>query len=134
MTNLKTPSPEKLALANPELFCGGLWYTLPIPPSSNNLYAGKSRRFKTPAYKRWIEEAGWQLRDIKVRPVKGWYRLHIRLPVKMRGDNDNRHKALSDLLVRHGLTPDDNRCWDSRQTRDHNVKPKTCQFRLEAVL
>ncbi len=135
MSNVTQPSPEKLALANPALFCNGRWYVLPIMPSLNNAFVNKQGggRFASRQYAAWKQEAGWKLRDIKPQPVKGRYALHTRLPVKMRGDIDNRAKALSDLLVSVGITPDDSKLWKLHVERHESVKPNTCEFRLEAI-
>lgn len=81
--------------------------SIPVPPSSNNLFAnGRRGRFKTAEYKSWIDEAGWTVKAQKPTPVKGPYKLFITVP-KIRGDLGNREKAVSDLLVSLGLIDDD---------------------------
>jgi len=82
--------------------------TIPVPPSSNALFRnvpGKGR-VKTGDYKRWLNEAGWQLLAQKPAPITG--RVNLTLDVqRSRGDVSNRVKAAEDLLVRHGLIEDD---------------------------
>lgn len=82
--------------------------TLPIPPSTNNLFFNRYRgRTKTDAYKAWITQAGCELNLQRVQPVPGYVEVEIRLPQKMRGDIDNRAKAILDLFVSHKLIEDD---------------------------
>lgn len=85
--------------------------SIPVPPSVNAMYAnsrnGRGRgRYKTASYKQWIDEAGWEIKAQNPAPVTGKYRLRISLP-PIRGDADNRVKAVADLLVSLRLTPDD---------------------------
>lgn len=85
---------------------------LPFPPSTNTLFAnvrGKGR-VKTERYKTWIAAAGWDVKGAE--PVDGPYHLEIVLkrPDNRRRDLDNCIKAISDLLVEHGITPDDSLC------------------------
>lgn len=91
--------------------------SIPVPPSVNQMYGnrqGRGRgRYKTKAYKDWIEAAGWQIKAQRVTPVDSKYRMFLSLP-KIRGDADNRLKGVSDLLVALGLTPDDRHCVEFR--------------------
>jgi len=85
--------------------------TLPIPPSVNGLYrnvAGRGR-VKTRKYEAWCSAAGWELEIQRAGQIKGPYEAAITLP-PVRGDIDNRAKALLDLLVAHGVTGDDRLC------------------------
>lgn len=89
-----------------------LWLTLPAPPSVNNLYAtAESGRRKTEAVRRWESAAGWeakiQLIQAPSKTIRGKYDLSIYLPQFIKGDIDNRVKAVSDLLVRLRITEDD---------------------------
>lgn len=80
---------------------------LPVPPSANNLFAsGRHCRYKTRKYKQWIEAAGKEILVHRPQPVLGRYFLRIALP-KIKGDPDNRIKAISDLLVSMMLIEDD---------------------------
>jgi len=84
---------------------------LPVPPSTNNLYLNvrghRGGRIKAPRYRLWLKQAGLELLVQRPRPVHGPYRLSIELPRSTRGDVGNREKAISDLLVAHGLIDDD---------------------------
>lgn len=80
------------------------------PPSlnmSSKNRSGKGKgRYSTPEYTAWQKLSGYELLPIK--PIKtDKYALYIQIPRKTRGDIDNRIKAVSDLLVKHGATPDD---------------------------
>jgi Holliday junction resolvase RusA-like endonuclease len=81
--------------------------TLPIPPSTNNLYRG-GPRYKTDEYKPWISEAGWSIKAQPHRRFLGKTRLAVavRLPFNRRRDIDNL-KAIGDLLKTMGLIDDD---------------------------
>ena len=107
--------------------------TLPIPPSLNSMFPGKTRRHKSAEYKAWIEHAGWVLETARISPVIGPFALQIRLPVKMRGDIDNRAKAILDLLVKHGVTPDDSKTWRLIVERHPSVRDGSCQFALSEI-
>lgn len=90
---------------------------LPLPPSNNSLYpsVGK-RRIKSKAYEAWIVEAGHMLNmQNKVhftKPVQVTYtyakpRNKDGSITKAAMDCFNREKAVSDLLVKHGILLDD---------------------------
>lgn len=84
-----------------------------LPPSANNLYANKRRggRFKTVAYKDWIDVAGKEIRlQQRVPMVRGKVRLAYlvgRPPGNRRHDLGNIEKATTDALVRFGVIEDD---------------------------
>jgi len=87
--------------------------SLPFPPSVNAMYRnvpGRGR-VKDDPYKRWIENAGWEL--LSQRPRKFKQRVSVRIsmnpPRRSCGDVDNRIKAVLDLLTRHGVIADDKR-------------------------
>jgi len=44
---------------------------LPLPPSVNGLYAGKTRRFKSNKYKDWIQEAYIKLKQQETYKIEG---------------------------------------------------------------
>lgn len=81
---------------------------LPLPPSTNGLFAtvGK-RRVTAPRYLEWQDFAGWEIKRQRPAAVPGRYDLAIYIPAAMRGDADNRIKAVSDILVKHRLIDDD---------------------------
>lgn len=94
---------------------------LPYPPTVNNLFknAGKSR-VKTLAYTSWIKLASTFIKAGHRQNV-GPYSIAIALkrPDNRRRDIANCEKAISDLLVAHGVVRDDSLCerltmtWDS---------------------
>lgn len=99
--------------------------TLPISPSVNAMYVnvpGKGR-VKSAKAKAWTTKAGWWLKTARLRPLPpGPYAVKITVSTRLRGDADNRVKATLDLLVKHGLTPDD-RYADSSVTRSPDIAP-----------
>jgi len=108
--------------------------TLPLPPTANHLFANVKGygRTKTAAYKRWIHEAGWELAIQRAEHIAGWYDLAVYLPADTNGDSDNRIKALSDLLGKHGVISDDSYAWSVRVYRTHSIA-KGCRVELRAV-
>lgn len=87
-----------------------LTLTLPLPPSTNNLYANRAGgRYPTAAYKKWQQTAAAIIIGsprvitpcaitIEITRGKGW----------RRGcDVANREKAVIDALVKHNVIPDD---------------------------
>jgi Holliday junction resolvase RusA-like endonuclease len=102
--------------------------TLPLPPSTNNLFKTVQHggRAKTGSYRDWIKTAGWNIEQLQIAPLRGRYELTIMLPAAMRGDISNRIKAVEDLLVAHRLTDDDSRCDAVIARRHERIAPKTC--------
>lgn len=87
---------------------------LPFPPSVNSLYAngGNMRgRHKTKGYEDWIRLASVGIKDGH-RQKLGPYSISICLeaPDKRGRDLGNLEKAVSDLLVMHGVVKDDRYC------------------------
>lgn len=99
---------------------------LPIGPSVNNLYPGRGRRRKSQHYKRWLTAAGWEIKLQKPAPISVPFTLHLKLPLKMRGDVSNRLKAVEDLLVQHAITPDDRFSMSSTASRCESVPAGRC--------
>jgi Holliday junction resolvase RusA-like endonuclease len=83
-----------------------------LPPSVNALFANKKGgRFKTSAYKNWLHDAGWELKEQKPPHVPGPYAVDMRFGRKnKRTDLDNMLKATMDLLVAHHVVADDCLC------------------------
>jgi Holliday junction resolvase RusA-like endonuclease len=111
---------------------------LPVPPSANDLFDGgkrTKRRFKSDRYKAWEDEADGCLYQQKRGVVVGKYIVEIALPEMMRGDVDNRIKAIVDYLgpKGRGLTPDDKHLWKVSVERDPTVEPGWCHVRARAV-
>src|SRR5215510_11420929 len=80
-------------------------FDLPVPPSTNNLFlnvGARGGRIKSPGYRSWIKEAGWELR--LAHPVKIMSTVAVSVALGLasrRPDVDNCLKALLDLLVTH---------------------------------
>jgi Holliday junction resolvase RusA-like endonuclease len=113
----------------------GFEVDLPLPPSMNNLYAnarGKGR-VKTTDYRQWLNMAALDLGMRRTGKVSGWYALAVRVPIKMRGDNHNRFKAIGDLLVTQGLIDDDRYEFSTFMIRDAAVLADRCIVRVDPV-
>lgn len=83
---------------------------LPFPPTTNNLFAGKARRFPSRAYKDWKAEAWRALqRQLPIAAFDAPVEIVMRLgrPDNRRRDIANYEKAVSDLLVSAGILADD---------------------------
>lgn len=99
--------------------------SLPMPPSVNNLFANKKAggRCKTSAYKDWQKLAGTFVKDSH-RLNLGPYSISIALKrstVSSLSDLTNREKAVSDLLVAHGVVKDDRYCQRLLMTWDEDL-------------
>ena len=90
-----------------------LTFTIPSPPSVNNLYAnipGKGR-VKSSRYRTWRQAAGWAMR-VDGNKTRSWPTIAGPVEVQFingnrRGDLDNGCKAVGDLLVEMGVISDD---------------------------
>lgn len=95
-------------------------WTLPVPPSTNNLYAnvpGKGR-VKTARYSAWITVASALMMAAGPRPqLSGAYFMDVSLPPGLDLDNI---KALGDLLQSMGIVGNDRLCWDLHVRRDND--------------
>jgi len=96
--------------------------TLPLPPSVNALYRNRTKqeitngkamgialrgRARTERYKTWMRAAGNALNAAKPGRVEGRYCLTLTIADSARVDLGNTEKAMSDLLVKHGVIDDD---------------------------
>ena len=86
-------------------------FTLPYPPSVNNLFlnvAGRGRII-TPKYKAWIDLCLWTLAARRLSPVKGRFAITINAvrPDRRKRDLDNLAKPILDVIVKAGLVDDD---------------------------
>lgn len=89
--------------------------TLPMPPSANAIWRGTGARVvKSAPYKQWQIHAGMAIQIAKVKGevkrIEGAYMLLLGLPRCMRGDIDNRHKAINDILQKMGIVENDSFC------------------------
>jgi Holliday junction resolvase RusA-like endonuclease len=109
---------------------------LPEPIGVNRLHGARrtgKRRYRTPKYEAWIEEAGWEIRLQKPEPVKGKYHLCVEIHHKSRKDADGTIKAVADLLVTHKLTDDDALCVDVRAFKGITVERGRCRVTFWAA-
>lgn len=84
-------------------------FSIPVPPTTNNLFATVGRRrVQTREYKSWLEAAGWQIKTQRVPKVEGDVKvtLVITRPT-VTSDLDNRIKPILDSLVKFGVIDDD---------------------------
>lgn len=94
---------------------------LPMAPSTNHLFAGQKRRYRSPEYEAWIVEAGWELKRQKPVSVAGRVSLLIEVAepkTKRAQDVTNRIKAVEDLLVSHGVIQGDDQRYVRRVTAE----------------
>lgn len=88
---------------------------LPFPVSVNDMFLnnrGRGKgRIKSPGYRAWIESAGYKLLAQRVPKFNERVSLSIELDETRRGDCSNRIKCVEDLLVSHGVIPDDSKKW-----------------------
>jgi crossover junction endodeoxyribonuclease RusA len=84
-------------------------FALPFPPSVNGLFAGKARRYASPAYKAWKAAAR---PHVPAGLIAGPYTLDLIFdrPDRRARDLGNLEKAVSDLIVERGLVIDDSCC------------------------
>lgn len=106
---------------------------LPVPPSTNNLFATAGRRrIKSQRYRDWLEEAGFYLmqQTFKQGEIEGAYEMRLRVPLKCRADVTNLFKAPEDLLVSIGVLPDDKHCFRASIER---ADVEDCEVTVMAV-
>lgn len=102
--------------------------SLPLPPSTNNLYRnvpGKGR-VKTKKYTGWIRECLWELKAGNFPKFKGHYEINICVLRKDRRKRDlsNFLKPVEDLLVRAGIVEDDSLCMKIEMEYYQHIVPK----------
>lgn len=88
---------------------GAISFTLPFPPSVNNLYAnGSGGRYPTKNYSHWREEAGWKIKTDRAGRISGPVRISFIFEEKRgRHDIDNLLKPVIDLLCTHHVIDGD---------------------------
>ena len=109
---------------------------LPLPPSINGAYCnrkGGGGRYPSKTHRQWKIDAGNTLLIVKPGKVTGPYKLAIMLPLGLRGDVSNRIKLAEDLLVSHGVTPDDRNAVSVLAHRSEGVPAGKCIVVVEAV-
>ncbi len=88
----------------PSMHAGSVTYRLPLPPSTNNLFATvRGRRVKSKEYKAWLQEAGRAVDQQGMYHVLAPVRVHLRIKggagFSRARDLDNALKPVLDLLV-----------------------------------
>lgn len=101
---------------------GGVVLDLPMPPSTNNLFASDGkRRFRSAEYTAWITAAGYRLNAQHPSPMAGKVAILIDVEepkTARRQDVANREKAVVDLLVSHRIIEGD----DQRFVRELTMR------------
>lgn len=97
---------------------------VPVPPSANNLFTnaetGRSYgRHKSPDYRKWLHEAGWEVKRQagSLHFAKPGLRVLIEIDLPRQRDMDNTIKPLLDLLVYTHIFADDSLVDDLRIVR-----------------
>lgn len=83
---------------------------LPLSPTTNHLFAGRGRRYRSQEYEAWITEAGLELKRQRPSPCHGRVSLSFEVEepkTARRQDISNRLKAAEDLLVSHRIIQGD---------------------------
>ena len=83
--------------------------TLPMPPSTNNLFAtARGRRVKTREYRAWLAACAPALLELrKPDSLPAWICVVALGAVNARRDLDNLLKPVGDALVANGVLPGD---------------------------
>ncbi len=93
---------------------------LPMPPTTNNLFASNpKRRFRSAEYTAWVKEAGYRLNAQRPPLMAGKVALLIEVEnpkTAIRQDCTNRIKAVEDLLVSHRVIQGDDQRFVRRVT------------------
>ena len=112
--------------------------TLPYPPSANAIWRNvNGRTLKSAAYRSWLAEAGWLVREQRPPAVPGSYHLRILAdrPDRRARDIDNLIKPVSDLLREARVITDDSlalsvsAAWSDAQPK----KPGAIHVHVEAI-
>lgn len=89
---------------------------LPFPPSCNAMYGnnktGRGKgRYDMAILSAWKHDAGYLLKAQRPKKMKERCIVTIDLDDRRQGDAANREKAVTDLLVTHGIIPGDQKKW-----------------------
>jgi crossover junction endodeoxyribonuclease RusA len=109
---------------------------VPWPPSLNRLWrSGKGRVYRDAKYIRWLNDAGWAIKQAKCGKIKGKFTAEIVLtpPNKRRIDMDNRMKAIFDLAQKLELIEDDSLCDLLIVSYDYKATKPGALLTIEAV-
>lgn len=96
--------------------------------------AWQGRRFKTPEYKAWREEAAWKLMPYKMFACDGWCNIEFNFHIKSykATDVDNLLKTAIDSLVEAGIIKDD-RYIKSITATKHRAKEERILITIEEI-
>lgn len=105
---------------------------LTLPPSVNVIWNNVGGKYlKSLNYKHWQDAAGWEMTtQARARKLPGGFHALVTVPLKMRGDIDNRAKAVFDLLKKQGVIVDDKHLNRLGITRSESQKPGTMTVEL----
>lgn len=108
--------------------------TLPAPPSLNELWTKRGRKWVcTPKYRQWKSDAGWTLQLQRPRRGSGPFSIRLYASESRIADVDNLLKPVLDLLVEHGVTVDDKYARSVWSGRSPKVGPGQCLVIVEAA-
>lgn len=87
---------------------------LPLPPSSNRLWrVGKGGVvYKSDAYRRWLQTAGWEciVQRAQAGRIPGRYHLRLTVPEQAKDLDNAALKAINDLLQQQRIVSNDKLC------------------------
>ena len=107
-------------------------FMLMLPPSANRLHRnGRARPYTSPEYLGWRNSNLATLRACDLDPVHGAFTAAIELPAKMRGDIDNRAKAVLDLCQAAGIIDDDKLAQALTVARSEFIRPGMCRVTIK---
>src|SRR5262249_25332239 len=108
-----------------------------MPPSANALWfnAPGRGRVKTDAYRAWLTEAGWSLKEQRVSRMLGTVGLTAFAGLSERSrDLDNLLKPIGDLLQANGIIENDARVCELFARRDKTVPTGRVRLEVRQVL
>jgi crossover junction endodeoxyribonuclease RusA len=85
-------------------------FTIPLPPSLNNIFANGAGggRVKTKAYKAWRNAAAWEIKLQRVPLIEGDVVVHLTIErPNAASDIDNRLKPIFDCMQTAGVIKND---------------------------
>ena len=106
-------------------------FTLPVPPSVNQLWKPVAYRFVNSAkYNDWHNKARFEMliQSKPRRPLEGKLAVELKLPAGDLGDVDNRAKAAIDMLQHAKVIGNDRDVDDLHVYRDAGQRKGTCQI------
>lgn len=108
---------------------------LPIPPTTNNLFAGLKHRYRTKEYEAWITQAGYAINRQNVSHIEGRVSVFLEITepkTKRATDLDNRCKPILDILVKHGIIEGDSQHYVREIRMAWNAEIEGCRVTISA--